>query len=125
MSKTVLAVDDDLDTLNIISLKLEAHGIKVIKARDGYQGFTLFQKHRPDLAILDVMMPKMNGFKVVWLIKHNDASRSTPVILLTARTQESDKKTSEEVKADLYLTKPFDPEELLRQVQRLLGMGDG
>lgn len=120
--KTVLAVDDDLDTLNIITLKLEAHQIKVTTARDGQQALLLARESSPDLIILDVMMPKLSGFKVARLLKFDKKFRDTPLILLTARTQEADRALGNEVGADLYVTKPFDPDEILREVQRLLGI---
>ena len=120
--KTVLAVDDDLDTLNIITLKLEAHQIKVTTARDGQQALLLARESSPDLVILDVMMPKLSGFKVARLLKFDKKFRDTPLILLTARTQEADRALGNEVGADLYVTKPFDPDELLKEVQRLLSI---
>ncbi len=120
--KTVLAVDDDLDTLNIITLKLEAHQIKVATARDGQQALLSARESSPDLIILDVMMPKLSGFKVARLLKFDKKFRDTPLILLTARTQEADRALGNEVGADLYVTKPFDPDELLKEVQRLLGI---
>jgi two-component system alkaline phosphatase synthesis response regulator PhoP/two-component system response regulator VicR len=120
-SKTIiLACDDDLDTLNIIKIKLEAQGYKVITARDGQQALSLVRQHKPDLVILDVMMPKLSGFKVARLIKFDSKSKQTPLILLTARTQEADRALGSTVGAELYMTKPFDPENLLKEVQRLL-----
>lgn len=119
--KTVLAADDDLDTLNIIRMKLEAHQFKVMTAPDGEQALRIFRERRPDLVILDVMMPKLSGFKVARLIKFDAKSKNTPLILLTARTQEADRATGTEVGANVYLTKPFNPEQLLKEVQRLLG----
>ena len=121
-SKTILVVDDDLDTLNILLMKFEAHGLKVVTARDGQQALRMAREQSPDLIILDVMMPKLSGFKVARLIKFDAKSRQIPLILLTARTQEADRSLGMEVGADLYVTKPFDPESVLKEVQRLLGI---
>lgn len=122
--KIVLAADDDLDTLNIIRMKLEAHQFKVVTVPDGEQALKAFREQRPDLVILDVMMPKLSGFKVARLIKFDAKSKNTPLILLTARTQEADRTTGNEVGANVYLTKPFSPDQLLKEVQRLLGTED-
>ena len=119
--KTVLAVDDDLDTLNIITLKLQAHRYKVITARDGEQALRLVRENKPDLIIMDVMMPKVSGLQAARIIKFDAKSKSTPLILLTARTQDTDKSIGMQVGANLYLTKPFDPESLLKEVSNLLG----
>ena len=118
----ILVADDDLDNLNIIKLKLTAHGLDVVTARDGEQALRMARESPPSLIILDVMMPKLSGFKAARLIKFDARLSNIPLILLTARTQDTDRSTGEEVGADLYLTKPFDPEVLLKEVQRLLGM---
>ena len=123
--KTILVIDDDLDTLNIIGIKLEAQQFKVITGRDGQEALSLVRKHHPDLIILDVMMPKLSGFKAARLIKFDAKSKQIPLILLTARTQEADRTLGQEVGADVYITKPFDPENLLKEVKKLLGAGTG
>ena len=120
----ILAVDDDLDTLNIIRLKLEAHQLKVVTARDGDEALRMTREQNPDLIILDIMMPKLSGFKVARLIKFDSKTRQTPLIVLTARTQESDRALGFEVGANSYITKPFDPEHLLKEVQQLLGTSE-
>lgn len=121
-TKTVVVVDDDLDNLNIIKTKLEAHKIKVVTARDGDQALRLIREQSPDLIIMDVMMPKLSGFKATRLIKFDSRFKRTPLILLTARTQDADRTLGMEAGADVYLTKPFDLEQLLSDVKRLLGM---
>ena len=120
MKKVVLVADDDLDNLAVVQLKLEGHGLQVIMARDGEQALRLIREHNPDLVILDVMMPKVSGFKATRLIKFDARYRQIPLILLTARTQEADRTLGLEAGADVYMTKPFDPEQLLKEVQRLL-----
>lgn len=121
-TKTIVVVDDDLDNLNIIKTKLEAHQMKVITARDGDQALRLIREQSPDLIIMDVMMPKLSGFKAARLVKFDPKFKGTPLILLTARTQETDRSLGLQAGADVYLTKPFDPELLLGEVKRLLGM---
>ena len=112
----IVTADDDPDTLNIIKLKLESHGLRVVTARDGYEALSSVRQHRPALVILDVMMPHLNGFQVTRMIKFDKALKSTPVILLTARTQATDRRLGMQVGADEYLTKPFDPQVLLDRV---------
>lgn len=117
----ILVADDDLDNRNIIKLKLEGHGFQVVTACDGDQALRMARETPPALIILDVMMPKLSGFKAARLIKFDAKLKAVPLILLTARTQATDRSTADEVGANLYLTKPFDPEHLLQEVKRLLG----
>ena len=121
----VLVADDDLDILNIIQMKLEAHGLRVITARDGQAAIAAVRRNRPALVILDIMMPKLNGFQVARMIKFDKQLNRTKVIVLTARTQPSDRKLSEEVGADEYMTKPFDPQDLLNRIASWLKMKPG
>ncbi len=116
----VVAADDDADTLNVIKLKLEAHGLRVITVRDGQEAITAVRQYRPALVVLDVMMPRLNGFQVARMIKFDQQLKATPVILLTVRTQETDRILGTKVGADEYLTKPFDPQQLLDVVTRCL-----
>ena len=119
-SVLVLAADDDVDTLNVIKVKLEAHGLRVITVRDGQHAMVAVRQHRPAIVILDVMMPRLNGFQVARMIKFDKQLKATPVILLTARTQEVDRSLGTQVGADEYLTKPFDPQLLLDVVTNCL-----
>ncbi len=119
--KTILVVDDDQDTLNVIRMKLEPHQIKVCTSQDGAEALRLIRERKPDLIILDVMVPKVSGFNLTRLIKYDTKSKEIPLILLTARTREVDRELGMEMGANVYMTKPFDPEKLLKEVQRLLG----
>ncbi len=116
----IVAADDDVDTLNIIKLKLEANGLRVITVRDGQEAISAVRKNHPNLVILDVMMPRLNGFQVARMIKFDSQLKATPVFLLTARTQETDRSLGTKVGADEYLTKPFDPQLLLNTVTNWL-----
>lgn len=119
----VVVADDDVDNLNIIKLKLEANGLKVVTTRDGQAALAAVRQHKPALAILDVMMPRLNGFQVARMIKFDKQLKGIPIILLTARTEESDRTTGSQVGADEYITKPFDPAELLDRVKHYVKGG--
>ena len=114
--KKVLVVDDDMDTREIISMKLQAHGFDVVTASDGQEGTQKARAERPDLIVLDVMLPRSSGFKVARMLKFDPEIGKTPIILLTARVQQSDKETGAQVGADDYMVKPFDPDELLQKI---------
>jgi len=118
--RTVLVADDDDDILELVSFRLERAGYKVITARDGQQALAAAQEHRPDLAVLDVMMPGLNGYEVTKQLRSGEATRDIPVILLTARVQEADVNRGFEAGADDYLRKPFSPQELRSRVQAII-----
>ena len=112
----VVAADDDVDTLNIFKIMLEAHGVRVVTVRDGNEALAAVRQHKPALAILDVMMPRLNGFQVARMIKFDKQLKKTPVILLTARTQQTDRDAGIKMGADEYITKPFDPQQLVKTI---------
>jgi DNA-binding response OmpR family regulator len=93
----------------------------VLQARDGEEALDLARTSRPDLAVLDVMMPKMDGFEVTRRLREDDATTRIPIILLTARTQEADVQRGFDAGADDYIRKPFSPQELRARVQAILG----
>jgi DNA-binding response OmpR family regulator len=117
----VLVADDDHDILTLISFRLERAGYDVVAARDGEEALRLALERVPDLAVLDVMMPKLDGYEVTTRLRHNRATRRMPVILLTARVQEADIARGFEAGADDYVKKPFSPQELGARVQAILG----
>jgi DNA-binding response OmpR family regulator len=117
----VLAADDDEDILALIAFRLERSGYSVILARDGEEALELARHERPDLAVLDVMMPKLDGFELTRRLRADDATSRMPVILLTARAQDADVQRGFDVGADDYLRKPFSPQELRARVQAILG----
>lgn len=118
--KRILLVEDEADMAYAVSLQLEAKNYTVLTAHDGLTGLELARKERPDLIILDLMLPKMDGYKVCRLLKFDEQYKEIPIIMFTARVQESDKKMGKEVGADAYITKPFDPQELLDRISALL-----
>jgi DNA-binding response OmpR family regulator len=119
-AKTVLVVDDEQDILDLVRFRLEHDGYRVITASDGQAGLALAREERPDLCILDVMMPKLTGLEVLAHLRADPATADTPVILLTARGQDADVDRGFELGAQDYVTKPFSPKELRRRVHALL-----
>jgi DNA-binding response OmpR family regulator len=119
-AKTVLVVDDEQDILDLVRFRLEHDGYRVLTASDGQTGLTLAQQERPDLCILDVMMPKLSGLEVLARLRADPATAATRVILLTARGQDADVDRGFELGAQDYVTKPFSPKELRRRVHAQL-----
>ena len=117
----VLVADDDEDIRSLVIFRLERSGYRVIAASDGEEALALALEHAPDLAVLDVMMPKLDGYEVTRRLRSEDATRAMPVILLTSRAQEADVARGFEAGADDYLRKPFSPQELRARVQAILG----
>ena len=117
----VLVADDDRDILQLVSFRLERADYEVLQANDGEQALRLVKELRPDLAVLDLMMPKLNGYEVIREIRRDEETKAIPVILLTARVQEADVARGFEAGADDYLKKPFSPQELRARVQAILG----
>jgi DNA-binding response OmpR family regulator len=117
----VLAADDDEDILALVAFRLERSGYTVVQARDGQQALELARSEKPDLAVLDVMMPKLDGFELTRRLRAEEATSRMPIILLTARAQDTDVQTGFDAGADDYLRKPFSPQELRTRVQAILG----
>jgi DNA-binding response OmpR family regulator len=117
----VLAADDDEDILELVAFRLERSGYTVLKARDGEEALQVARERLPDLAVLDVMMPKLDGFEVTRRIRSDGATKGMPIILLTARAQDADVQAGFDAGADDYLRKPFSPQELRARVQAILG----
>ena len=117
----VLVADDDDDILALVRFRLERSGYDVIEARDGSQAVAAAAEHRPDVAILDVMMPRMDGFEATRRLRAAPGTRDLPIILLTARVQESDVEQGFAAGATDYMRKPFSPQELRARVGAALG----
>jgi DNA-binding response OmpR family regulator len=117
----VLAADDDEDILELVAFRLERSGYTVLRARDGQEALDLALEARPDLAVLDVMMPKLDGFELTRRLRAEEATRRMPIILLTARAQDTDVDQGFDAGADDYIRKPFSPQELRTRVQAILG----
>lgn len=120
MKKRILLIEDEQDIVTTLVFRLEAQGYEVIIAMDGEDGLDKAQKEKPDLILLDLMLPKMNGYKVCGHLKGDSRFSNIPIIIFTARAGEADKKKSEEVGADAYITKPFEPPVLLAKIKELM-----
>ncbi len=119
--KKILIVDDEPDIIEILQFVLEAQGYECITATDGEEGLNLAREANPDLIILDVMMPKINGFKISRLLKYDNKYKDIPILMITARSQEEDKQIGEETGADEYITKPFNVDFVVEKVKSYLG----
>lgn len=117
----VLVADDDPDILSLVALRLERAGYEVVVARNGEEAVTRAVERTPDIALLDVMMPRLDGYEATARLRAHDATRHMPVILLTARVQEADIARGIEAGADDYVKKPFSTQELRDRVQAALG----
>jgi DNA-binding response OmpR family regulator len=127
---TVLVADDDQDIRELVELKLSSAGYEVLTVADGRSALDALLRTRPELAVLDVMMPVLSGTDVLRAVRQYSAdgageSLPTKVILLTAKAQEADVEVGFALGADDYVVKPFSPRELLSRVQAVLGRGQG
>jgi len=119
MAKKILAVDDEKHIVRLVQVNLERHGYTVVTAFDGKEALEKVQTEHPDLIVLDVMMPYMDGFEVLQNLKKDQSTRDIPVIMLTAKAQDADVFKGWQSGADCYLTKPFNPMELIMFVKRI------
>ena len=117
----VLIADDEDDIRELVAFRLERSGYRVLTACDGEEALQIAQQRLPDLAVLDVMMPKLTGYEVTRELRARSETAGIPVILLTARVQESDVDRGFESGADDYVKKPFSPNELRSRIQAILG----
>lgn len=116
----ILVVEDEPDILELVAYHLGKAGNLVLKATDGVQGLRMCQTKNPDLVVLDLMLPEMGGKEVLRRIRQDHGTRSTPVLILTARTDEVDRVVGFEIGADDYMTKPFSPRELVLRIEAVL-----
>lgn len=119
----ILLVDDEPDLVQMVSVRLSASGYEVVPAYDGQQALDQVKQVKPDLIILDLMLPKLDGYKVCRLLKFDERTKGIPVLIFTARAQVEDVTLATECGADAYLTKPFEARALLGKIQELLGAG--
>lgn len=117
MSNLLLIVEDEEQLRKILSEHFQAEGFRTLQAQDGEEALKIWLEHKPDLIVLDIMLPRMSGFEVLKSIRNED---NTPVIMLTARIEEIDKLLGLELGADDYISKPFSPRELTARVRAVL-----
>ncbi len=119
----ILIVDEEIDASTALRLALESEGYNVIEALDGYEGIRKAKSENPDVILLDIMMPGMDGFEACQLLKADPASRHIPIIMLTAKGEVDDKVEGLELGADDYVTKPFNLKELKARIRMVLRRG--
>jgi DNA-binding response OmpR family regulator len=117
----ILIADDDPDILALVSFRLERAGYEVVQARNGEEAIRVALARRPDLAVIDVMMPRVDGYEATRQLRQHEQTSRMPIILLTARVQEEDIARGFDAGADDYVKKPFSPQELGSRVQAVLG----
>jgi len=118
--KKILIVDDEQDIVETLKFILEANGYSCFCAYNGEDGLNKAKEIMPNLIILDVMMPKINGYKISRLLKYDNKYKDIPIIMVTARSQEQDKLIGEETGVNEYISKPFELEEILAAVKKYL-----
>ena len=119
--KKILIVDDEQDIVETLKFILETQGYTCFCAYNGEDGLNLAKEIMPDLIILDVMMPKINGYKISRLLKYDNKYKDIPIIMVTARSQEQDKLIGEETGVNEYISKPFELNDILESVKKYLG----
>ncbi len=119
--KKVLIVDDEQDIVESLKFILEVSGYTCYCAYNGEDGLRLAKELMPDLIILDVMMPKINGYKISRLLKYDNKYKDIPIIMLTARSQTEDKLIGEETGVNEYMTKPFELDQVVKKVEEYIG----
>jgi len=124
MSKRILIVDDEPNIVISLEFLMMREGHEVRVARDGEAGLSAVRTHRPDLVVLDVMMPKLDGFAVLETVRSEPELAHTRILMLTAKGGEADRQKGLSLGADAYMTKPFSTRELVEQVKELLALTD-
>jgi two-component system alkaline phosphatase synthesis response regulator PhoP len=119
-SKKILIVDDEVDLVETVRFPLEMEGYHVLVSYNGEDALNQARKENPDLILLDLMLPKLDGYKVCRLLKFDDRYKHIPILMLTAKTQEKDKTLGMETGANEYITKPFEIDDLLKKVKAYL-----
>ena len=116
----ILVVDDELDLVSVLRMGLEIQGFEVIEAMDGEEGLRRARQDRPDLMVLDLMLPKMDGYKVCRALKFDERFKGMPVIILSARSGDQDRKLALDMGADLFMTKPYEMNDLVAKIRQKL-----
>ena len=120
-SPRILIVDDEPLIVKMLSKYLEAEGFRVSNAVNGYEGLTMARAELPDLVILDLVLPRLNGYEVCTMLKHDTRYQQIPIVMLTAKTQDKDEQLGRACGAEAYLRKPIRAQDLLVQIRALLG----
>jgi len=116
----ILVVDDEADLVSVLRFGLEVEGFEVISASDGEQGLSLAREAQPSLMLLDLMLPKLDGYKVCRALKFDERYRTMPIFILSARSGEEDRRLALEMGADLFITKPYEMKDLVGKIRARL-----
>lgn len=119
--KKILLIDDEKDLVEELTLRLAAEGYEVLAAFDGQEGLEKARQEKPDLILLDVVMPKLDGYEVCLELKKDSSTKKIPIIMISAKSQESDKFRGKECGASAYITKPYETDLLLQKIRGFLG----
>ncbi|MDI6751360.1 MAG: response regulator [bacterium] len=125
MAKKILIVDDDQDIVEILKALLETEGYDVIEAFDGKEGIDKAYQHMPHLILLDIMMPVLDGWQVCQRLKACKKTSNIPITIITAKAEQEDRNRAKKEGADDYITKPFQPEDLILRVQKSIRESEG
>ncbi len=119
--KKIVVVDDEVPIARMLKIRLEANGYNVFMAHDGKAGLDLIHQVVPNLILLDLVLPVIDGFKVCRMLKFDNKYKAIPIIMLTARSADESKNLGQQLGANAYMTKPFEPEQLLKKIEELIG----
>ncbi|HEV2105347.1 MAG TPA: response regulator [Candidatus Eisenbacteria bacterium] len=119
----ILIVDDEPDLVSVLRFGLEVEGFEVLEANDGEQGLAMAREQSPDLMVLDLMLPRMDGYKVCRALKFDERYRRMPIFILSARSGETDRRLALDLGADEFVTKPYDMKQLVARIRERLGQG--
>lgn len=122
MAKKILVIDDDVGIRKLLSRFLEREGYEIIEAENGLEGVDAAKKNHPDLIVMDVVMPRMDGLTAARLIKFYKPLSEVPIIFLTAKDAEKEIELAEEARAEVYITKPFDVRQVIEVVNEIVGV---
>ncbi len=118
----VLIVDDEPDLLSVLHFGLEVEGFDVLEATDGEQALEMARSHQPDMIVLDLMLPRMDGYKVCRALKFDERYKRIPIFILSARSGETDRRLALDLGADAYVTKPYDMRDLVMKIRERLSL---
>lgn len=120
-----MIVDDEPDIVRLVSFSLQRNGFDVVEATDGISAVTLAEAEQPDLILMDVMMPVMNGYEASKKLKDNAKTRQIPIVMLSAKSQQVERAAGMDCGAEDYICKPFTPRELVEQVSQFIDVNKG
>ncbi|MCK5331082.1 MAG: response regulator [Candidatus Marinimicrobia bacterium] len=121
MSKKILIIDDEVNISKLLAIPLKKMDFKIIEADNGLTGLELARTEAPDLIILDIMLPKLDGYKLCRLLKFDERYSNIPIVMLTAKSDEKDERLGLQMGADIYLTKPINLTEFREEIEKLVG----